>query len=206
MRITITESQYRNIIVESKNSSIEKELNKSKSFFKDLVISAKNQLNVDLSYLLTWGATIGGFMMPITHFIKTNEIDITNQDLTLITVGCVLTYFTDNKKMLSEVLKKIKERNLVSEFNSMLRQSEKLKSTFLNFVEGLNLSMYNISMMIGYTFLIPLLPKLLEFSTHELNSEDISEITKGVVSYFGSTLSSKIIHDLIKKIIKKFKS
>ena len=206
MRITITESQYKNIIIENRNSSIENELKESDSFFKNLVKSAKQQLNLDLTFLVTWGATIGGFMHPISEFTKNAQIEISNQDLSLITIGCVLTYFTDNKKMLFEVLEKIKEKKLISEFNLMLKQCDKLKSYFLNFVEGLNLSIYNISMMIGYTFLIPLLPKLLEISKHGLSPDEISEISKRISLYFGSTLSSKLIYELVKKTIKKFKS
>jgi len=206
MRITITESQYKNIIIENRNSSIENELKESDSFFKNLVKSAKQQLNLDLTFLVTWGATIGGFMHPISEFIKNGQMEISNQDLSLITIGCVLTYFTDNKKMLFEVLEKIKEKKLISEFNLMLKQCNKLKSYFLNFVEGLNLSIYNISMMIGYTFLIPLLPKLLEISKHDLSPDEISEITKRISLYLGSTLSSKLIYELVKKTIKKFKS
>ena len=108
--------------------------------------------------------------------------------------------------MLFEVLEKIKEKKLISEFNLMLKQCDKLKSYFLNFVEGLNLSIYNISMMIGYTFLIPLLPKLLEISKHDLSPDEISEISKRISLYLGSTLSSKLIYELVKKTIKKFKS
>ena len=206
MRITITESQYKNIIIENRNSSIENELKESDSFFKNLVKSAKQQLNLDLTFLVTWGATIGGFMHPISEFTKNAQIEISNQDLSLITIGCVLTYFTDNKKMLFEVLEKIKEKKLISEFNLMLKQCDKLKSYFLNFVEGLNLSIYNISMMIVYTFLIPLLPKLLEISKHDLSPDEISEISKRISLYIGSTLSSKLIYELVKKTIKKFKS
>ena len=50
MRITITESQYKNIIIENRNSSIENELKESDSFFKNLVKSAKQQLNLDLTF------------------------------------------------------------------------------------------------------------------------------------------------------------
>ena len=98
--------------------------------------------------------------------------------------------------------------NIKHEFDLKEKQIDnlKLKSYFLNFVEGLNLSIYNISMMIGYTFLIPLLPKLLEISKHDLSPDEISEITKRISLYLGSTLSSKLIYELVKKTIKKFKS
>jgi len=206
MRITISENQFKNIIVESKNSSIQNELNKSENFFKSLVKSAKEKFDVDLKFLLTWGATIGGFIGPVSNFIESGKVNISEEDILLISIGCVLTYFSDNKKELLEILKKIKERNLISEFNFMLNKCEKLKTVFLNFVGSLNISFYNISMMMGYTFLIPILPKLFELSRHSLDSKDINEIVKSIVLYFGSSLSSKIIHDLISQTVKKFRN
>jgi hypothetical protein len=206
MRITISENQFKNIIVESKNSSIQNELNKSENFFKSLVKLAKEKFDVDLKFLLTWGATIGGFIGPVSNFIESGKVNISEEDILLISIGCVLTYFSDNKKELLKILKKIKEKNLISEFNFMLNKCEKLKTVFLNFVGSLNISFYNISMMMGYTFLIPILPKLFELSRHSLDSKDINEIAKSIVLYFGSSLSSKIIHDLISQTVKKFRN
>jgi hypothetical protein len=206
MRITISENQFKNIIVESKNSSIQNQLNKSENFFKSLVKLAKEKFDVDLKFLLTWGATIGGFIGPVSNFIESGKVNISEEDILLISIGCVLTYFSDNKKELLKILKKIKEKNLISEFNFMLNKCEKLKTVFLNFVGSLNISFYNISMMMGYTFLIPILPKLFELSRHSLDSKDINEIAKSIVLYFGSSLSSKIIHDLISQTVKKFRN
>ena len=159
MRITITESQYKNIIIENRNSSIENELKESDSFFKNLVKSAKQQLNLDLTFLVTWGATIGGFMHPISEFIKNGQMEISNQDLSLITIGCVLTYFTDIKKMLFEVLEKI----VVSDdlIAKLLEENE--DEEFKNIIAAL--SVEDFKAIVDKKYVDSIFARLLELST-----------------------------------------
>ena len=133
MKIIVKESQYRKILLEERKFGIQKKISELKNFFNDLVDGIKKQIGLDLSFLSTWGVTIAGFVKPINDFIQNKYEGISNQDLLLISVGLVLTYYQSNKDRLKKVLKEIKERDLEKEFNSMLNVSERLKKVFVSF-------------------------------------------------------------------------
>jgi hypothetical protein len=206
MKVLISENQYKHLVVESTNSKITNQLEKMKSFTKDLSIKSKKQLGFDLKFLLTWGATIGGLMSPVSDFISGEYPELSDKDLTLLITGCVLTYFTDNKEKLKIVLDKIKEEGLVKVFDSMILKVDELKNTFLSFIDSLSVTTHSLSNMLAYSFLIPILPQLYDMSVSGVDSNDISEITKRIVLFFGSTVSGLTIKELISKIVDKFKT
>ena len=206
MKVLISEHQYKHLVVENTNSKITNQLEKMKSFTKDLSIKSKKQLGFDLKFLLTWGATIGGLMSPVSDFISGEYPELSDKDLTLLMIGCVLTYFTDNKEKLNVVLEKIKKEGLVKVFDSMLLKVDELKNTFLSFIDSLSITTHSLSNMLAYTFLIPILPQLYDMSVSGVDPNDISEITKRIVLFFGSTVSGLTIKELISKIVDKFKT
>lgn len=205
MKVLISQNQYKHLVLENTNSKITDQLEKMKSFTEDLLIKTKKQLGFDLKFLITWGATIGGLMSPVSEFISGEYPELSDKDLTLLTIGCVLTYFTDNKEKLKIVLEKIKEEGLVKVFDRMLLKVDELKNTFLSFIDTLSITSHSLSNMLAYTFLIPILPQLYDMSVSGVNNNDINEITKRIVLFFGSTVSGVTIKELISKILGKFK-
>lgn len=205
MKVLISENQYKYLMVENTNTKITGELEKMKSFTKNLLSKTKRQLGFDFKFLLTWGTTIGGLMSPVSDFISNEYPELTDKDLTLLTIGCVVTYFTDNKEKLKIILEKIKESGLVEVFDKMLTKSNELKNTFLSFIESLSVTTHSLSNMLAYTFLIPILPQIYEMTSSGVNDEDINEIIKRIVLFFGTTISGLTIKELISKIVKKFK-
>jgi hypothetical protein len=205
MKVLISQNQYKHLVLENTNSKITDQLEKMKSFAEDLLIKTKKQLGFDLKFLVTWGATIGGLMSPVSQFISGEYPELSDKELTLLTIGCVLTYFTDNKEKLKIVLEKIKEEGLVKVFDTMLLKVDELKNTFLSFIDTLSITSHSLSNMLAYTFLIPILPQLYDMSVSGVDSGDINEITKRIVLFFGSTVSGITIKEIISKIVGKFK-
>jgi len=60
--------------------------------------------------------------------------------------------------------------------------------------------------MIAYAFLIPLIPQLYEMWLTIMSESEINELTKRLLSFGGITISGVVVRELIKKIIKRFKS
>jgi hypothetical protein len=60
--------------------------------------------------------------------------------------------------------------------------------------------------MLAYTFLVPLVPMLKELSDMNLTQDQVDMIAKGISSYSGFAVGSTIVYELIKKIIKRFRS
>jgi hypothetical protein len=205
MKIIITESQHKKILLESASENAMNKLETIRSFFIDLLKIVKKQFGIDLEFLLTWGTTIGGFVQPVSEFIKGEFPDITITNLALISTGVIITYFTSNKKLLGKVVEKIKENGMIYEFNQMLKKAGELKKVFFAFVESLGLPMAKIANMLAYSFLIPIIPELYEFAQGH-SDIDVVDTVKRIVSYLGLTTLGFSIKKLIDSVVERFKS
>lgn len=206
MKIIIKESQYKKIILESVNKNMSDKLESLKEFFTEISKEIKNQIGLDLTFLSTWGVTISGFAKPVSDFIKGEFTEISNENLILLTVGLILTYFQSNTEKLKIVLDEIKKRNLVFEFDSMLNAAEKLKKTFYSFIESLALPVLKYSNILAYTFVIPLLGDFYNLVSGNFSEIDINEIIRIISGYGIINLSGILIKKLLESIVKRFKS
>jgi|688.fasta_scaffold215553_3 hypothetical protein len=205
MKIVVTKSQYKKIILESTEKNLTDKLKKLKDFFNNTSKEIKKQIGLDLNFLVTWGTTIAGFVHPIEEFISGQFPELNNSDLALLSTGIILTYFTSNKKMLGEVLKKIKEDGLIFEFDSMAQAAKKLKGVFLDFINSLAVPVSKIGNMMAYTFLIPIIPDLYELAQGN-NVVEIKELITRVIMFLSITSSSILVKRLFKEIVIRFKS
>jgi hypothetical protein len=205
MKIIITESQYKKILFESRLKSLENKVDELKDFFKKVSSETKKQIGLDLSFLTTWGVTIAGFVSPVQQYISGSFPELSSSDLALLSTGIILTYYESNREMLGKVLEKIKEKELIFEFDKALEVSAKLKDVFFNFINSLAIPVSKISNMLAYTFLIPLIPDLYEVAQGN-ESLDLRETILRIVSFVGISFSGVFIKRLIQEIVKRFKS
>jgi len=205
MKIVITEHQYEKLLLESSKSIIGDEIKRSKEFIKKIVRSVKEDTKLDFSFLFTWGAAIGGFSRPVFNYFEGRNPELTQQDLSLLTIACAVTYYTSNKEKLGKLLDIIKERGLVDYFNEMLSKTDELKNTFLSFIDSLKIAGFKMSSMLAYTFIIPFLSKLLDMSGGATSS-DVTVLTKILLGYLTIKLSAATLTELINKIIERFRS
>jgi hypothetical protein len=206
MKIIITESQKSIILAENIGSEINIKLKNMKTFTKTIITSTKKQTELDLSFLLTWGATLGGFMGPVAKYMEGKNPTLTDSDIALISVGIILTYYNNNKEDLKKVLDLIKERKLIGEFDDALMVADEVKIKFLNFIESLGVTMSSIGNMMAYTFLIPLLPEIYNLVQGTGNDVDPDMIVKRILNYGLVTVSSLFVKEIITKIVERFKS
>lgn len=205
MKVIITETQYKKLILENLSKESLDKLKGLKDFFNDVLSESKKQIGLDLSFLVTWGVTIAGFVRPISEFMSGRFPELTQTEITLLTVGIILTYFTSNKDKLAKVLKLIKEKDLVFKFDVMLSKAQKLKTTFLNFIGSLAVPASKISNMFAYTFIIPIVPELFEMAQGR-NSMEISEIIGRIIGFIGATYSGNFTKRILNEIVIRFKS
>jgi hypothetical protein len=206
MKIIITENQKNSLLTESVSDKISKSYMAMKKFTEDVLMETTKVTGIDFGFLLSWGATIGGLMMPIEQFIKGEYPELTTTDLSLLITGVMVTYYSSNKKALSELLKQIKEKKLTDIFDEMLGTASNLKDTFLSFVESLNITMSRLSNMMAYTFLIPILPQLYEMAQSGYDQNFVNQMIKRLLSYGVIIGSSVVIRELIKKIVDRFRN
>ncbi len=206
MSVIINENQKKILIKESLIKDISDTVKNNFEFAKEILQASKEQMGINLQFLLTWGASIGGFVGPLTQFVEGENPELTPTQVTSIMIGITATYYLDNKKTIYEILKKIKEDGLGEVFVKTLKKAEKLKSSFLSFIESLNLTFHKVSNMMTYTFIIPLVEKILQMSQGgEITDQDIRQLALRIGSFGLLTVSSIAVVSLLKKMVKRFR-
>lgn len=206
MDIILTESQYLNLLVERNENKIFGVFEKSKDFTKKIFNDIKKQFGIDFTFLGTWGSVIGGFSGPIASYLEGHYPNLDEQDITLITFGIILTFFSSNKEKLNKVLQLIKEKGIVTFFDRALLKAYDLRDAFFGFLESLNLTMSKVSNMLAYCFLIPLVPLLKELSDLNLSKDQVDLVVSGIGHYAAVSGMSKVIESMVSSILKRFKS
>jgi hypothetical protein len=205
MDFLINESQLRTILQEQDQSKMSDYMKEMYSYTSNLVDKAKSVYGLNLKLLLTWGASIGGFVMPLDNFIKTGRFDLNDVEQTLILVGIACSVFYDNSRTLKLIYKKIKEQGLEETFKEVLTKSKNLKNSFSRFLSSSNITISSSLDLVTYSFLIPIITDILEIVGNGANIESASKtIAKRLIASGVVIVSQTVLSETIKRIIKKF--
>jgi hypothetical protein len=206
MNILITESQERMLLIESIGNELGDVVKQNNDLGKTITSKIKETIGIDKVGLLTFGATIGGFISPVNQFIEGNFLNMSDTDISLLLTGVVATFFYNTPKLMEKIKSLIVENNLESEFEETLSKTKELHNTFFDFMESLNITLFKVSNILGFAFLIPLLPYIHEIAQNNLSPEDIHKIIKSILSYGVITVSSVVFKEVMIKLIKRFRS
>ena len=205
MDFLIKESQLRLILQEQDQSKMGDYMKEMYSYTTNLVDRAKSIYGLNLKLLLTWGASVGGFVLPLDNFIKTGRFDLNEAQQTLILVGIACSVFYDNSRALKLIYKKIKEQGLEDVFKEVLIKSKNLKNSFSKFLDSANVTISSSLDLVAYSFLIPIITDILNAS---MNGGDINMMSKTIAKRLIASgvviVSQSVLSDAIKKLIKKF--
>ena len=205
MNILLTEDQYKKILGESVSNDVKEKMVKSESLTKQIVRDSKQKFKLDSSFLLTWGAVLGGFMNPVVQFLNGKYPELTSTDISLISLGVIMTYFFSNIDKLRPVLDLIRKNGLVNEFDEALQKAGALKDVFVEFMRSLGVLISSVGNMLAYTFLIPLLPTLLTMSQSGITEAKLQFLVKSIMGYVGLITSSTALQKIIEKMVNRFK-
>jgi len=205
MEFLITESQLKLILQEQDQSKMSDYMKEMYSYTKNLVEKSKKIYGFNLKLLLTWGASIGGFVLPLDNFIKTGRFELNDVDQTLILIGIACSVFYDNSRTLKLIYKKIKENGLEDVFKEVLVKSKNLKSSFSRFLSSVNVTVSSSLDLLAYSFLIPIITDILDVSVNGGDIEIMSKtIAKRLIASGVVIVSQVFLSETIKKLIKKF--
>ena len=205
MDILINENQKRFLIVENLSDKFAKDTKNLFDITKKVLSDSSKQLKMNMEFLLTWGASIGGFMGPLNQYLNGQYPELSSVDSALILTVVISILYYDNKSTIKEILEKIKEKGLSKEFISTLNKGKELKQVFLDFVTTLNLTTHKISNIMSYTFIIPLLPMIYDMvQSGTINPDDASKISDRLAGFGFLTVGGNALKEFIENIIKKF--
>lgn len=205
--LLINENQKRLILKESVNDEFGEMVKQNYNFVKDIIKQSSEQIGVNLEFLITWGATIGGFVGPLNEFIQGKFPTMSDVEISLVLTGIIANYYVDNKELVGKIFKSIKENNLSNEFRSVLKKSEQLKTTFIQFIKSLNITLHKVTNIMSYAFIIPIIPIIYEsVSNGVIENSDAKEIGFRMASFGVLTITGIVLKELISKLIRRFSS
>ena len=176
------------------------------SFTTNMVNRVMKNYGLNLKMLLTWGAAVGGLVMPLDVLIKTGNFNLSEKETALVLAGVAFTVFFENKRGIITLLKKIKDEGLEDEYLEVLTTAQTLKNSFVNFLKSCRITSGAVLDTIAYSFLIPIITDIHSIAVDSSNLNEaallIAErlIASGVV-----VLSKDLLSMALKKIIRKFK-
>lgn len=207
MTILISESQKHHLLLESSGGKINDVIKENYELVKKIIKTSSKQLNTDLTFLITWGASIGGMVGPINEFVQGKYPELNDIEISLLLTGVIATYYFDNKKLMEQLYTKLTEGNLFEKFLNVIKKCDELRDSFLNFVNSLGLTLHKVTNMMSYTFIIPVLPLLYNIAMNgDVTDKEISEIILRVSSFGLVAVSGVIAKELVSKIVRRFRS
>jgi hypothetical protein len=206
MDFLINEQQLRIILQEQDKSKMTDYMKELYSFTTNVVNKVAKKYELNLKMLMTWGTAVGGLLMPLDRYLMSGNFEMSDSERFLVLAGVASIIFFENKRIVSKIIKKIKDEGLEDIFDISLNKAVELKNTFFEFLNSLNLSISTFIDIMAYSFLLPILTDIHSVAT---NVTDVNEaammiskilLASGVVAGGGTLLNS-----IIKKLIKRFK-
>ena len=204
MDFLINESQLKIILEQQNPHNLNDDMNELYSFTKSLVEKAKKIYGINIKLLLTWGAAVGGLVMPLSDFIQTGSFDLSEDQEVLLLVGAACSFFYDNAKMLRSVYEKIEMEGLGEVFKEVLLKGKNLKEAFIKFMIASSITIGSLLELMSYAFLIPIITDLQQIAN---NNSDLTAtgilITKRLVASGVIVVGQVALAKTITKILKK---
>jgi hypothetical protein len=204
MEFLINESQLKLILQEQDQSKMSDYMKELYSFTSNIINKVRKTYGLNLKLLLTWGASVGGLVMPLDNFIRSGRFDITDEQVALLLVGVACTYFYDNENALKKILSKIKEEGLEDIFKEVLLKGKNLKDSFTKFIKSSKVTINSTLDIITYAFLIPIITDIQSLITSGEDIQTVSmKVAKRLVASGVVLVGQLVLTEIIKKIIKK---
>lgn len=205
MKVLISETQYKRLLVESTKDKILSTTEKNFQSFLSILKTASAQLRDSFRFLVTYGAGIGALVGPVTQYLQQEYPTLNREQIAALFIMAISVVYFETQN-----LKKSKEwitiRNLDDELESAVDYIQKLKNKVKNILNVSGASIYRSMDILSYTFLLPIFSSLLNLMTNQEVSNDLmTDLFEPLVSSGLITLSGASIKEFIDRIIEKIK-
>jgi hypothetical protein len=205
MKVVLTESQYRAILLNESRDEFTNYLSNLKEFAETVITKTEQDLKINLNMLLIWGAGVGGVMAPLNDFIMSGNFNLNEFQVASILCATSAILFNESKSTIKTLVDHIKKQGIFEVFSQVLKKGTKLRQTFFKFVESLNMTLYTISNIMSYSFIIPILPIIWEMSQSGIKGNDVKEIIVRLMSFGLVSVSGNALKELITKLVARFR-
>ena len=157
MEFLITESQLRVLLQEEEKSQLGLYVKNMYAFTKQMLNKVFRSYGINLRMLLTWGTSVGGLVLPLDQYLRTQHLGLNEDQRMLVLVGIIFALFFETKRPFMKIMSLIKENGLEDIFQDGLRKGTQLRDAFTNFLLSANTGVGTFLEAIAYSFLIPII-------------------------------------------------
>lgn len=149
---------------------------------KSIVNDFDKTWDLNLKLLSTWGAALGGVMIPMKNWIEQKYPELSYQQVILVLMGSIISFFYDNEYFISDIVKKIKKEGLMEEFKLSTIVSQKLINSLTNLLNKMNFFGNDNVDYLSFAYVLPMLEDLKkEISIDNLDAVSNRIYNSGVV-------------------------
>jgi len=204
MEFLITESQLRVLLQEEEKSQLGLYMKNMYAFTKQMLNKVFKSYGINLRMLLTWGTSVGGLVLPLDQYLRTQHLALNEDQRMLVLVGIIFALFFETKRPFVKIMSLIKENGLEDIFQDGLRKGTQLRDAFTNFLSSANTGVGTFLEAIAYSFLIPIITDVQSVLSQTEDIETASILIAERLLATGLVLVGKqALIDVVKNILKK---
>jgi hypothetical protein len=204
MEFLITESQLRVLLQEEEKSQLGLYVKNMYAFTKQMLNKVFKSYGINLRMLLTWGTSVGGLVLPLDQYLRTQHLGLNEDQRMLVLVGIIFALFFETKRPFMKIMSLIKENGLEDIFQDGLRKGTQLRDAFTNFLSSANTGVGTFLEAIAYSFLIPIITDVQSVLGQTEDIETAAILIAERLLATGLVLVGKqTLIDVVKNILKK---
>lgn len=204
MEFLITESQLRVLLQEEEKSQLGLYMKNMYAFTKQMLNKVFKSYGINLRMLLTWGTSVGGLVLPLDQYLRTQHLGLNEDQRMLVLVGIIFALFFETKRPFMKIMSLIKENGLEDIFQDGLRKGTQLRDAFTNFLSSANTGVGTFLEAIAYSFLIPIITDVQSVlgQTEDIETAAIL-IAERLLAAGVILVGRQTLIDVVKNILKK---
>ena len=204
MEFLITESQLRVLLQEEEKSQLGLYVKNMYAFTKQMLNKVFRSYGINLRMLLTWGTSVGGLVLPLDQYLRTQHLGLNEDQRMLVLVGIIFALFFETKRPFVKIMSLIKENGLEDIFQDGLRKGTQLRDAFTNFLSSANTGVGTFLEAIAYSFLIPIITDVQSVlgQTEDIETTAIL-IAERLLAAGVILVGRQTLIDVVKNILKK---
>ena len=204
MEFLITESQLRVLLQEEEKSQLGLYVKNMYAFTKQMLNKVFKSYGINLRMLLTWGTSVGGLVLPLDQYLRTQHLGLNEDQRMLVLVGIIFALFFETKRPFVKIMSLIKENGLEDIFQDGLRKGTQLRDAFTNFLSSANTGVGTFLEAIAYSFLIPIITDVQSVlgQTEDIETTAIL-IAERLLAAGVILVGRQTLIDVVKNVLKK---
>jgi hypothetical protein len=206
MEFLITESQLRVLLQEEEKSQLGLHVKNMYAFTKQMLNKVFKSYGINLRMLLTWGTSVGGLVLPLDQYLRTQHMELTEEQRMLVLVGIIFALFFETKRPFTKIMSLIKENGLENIFQDGLQKGTQLRDAFTNFLSSANTGVGTFLEAIAYSFLIPIITDVQSVlgQTEDIETAAIL-IAERLLAAGVILVGRQTLIDVVKNVLEKLK-